>query len=273
MVRAPRIPYDTRSKVPIDLKTCARQIRSRESNFTRLIGQFRMSPAVIRVWPRTSGCGIPAAARAASLMLVVPCGLRIAAEMKGVFGWSVLQNLSRRIRVPSLAGALLLVAGVVASAAFGRAPATVCSPGQLRAVYVNSTRAMGTIAGEYGFENVTARRCGLRGYPRVQMLTRSGSVLATRYEHEAPGAFGIGSTKVVLAGHGIAYFAIVYASETGFGRLRCPTSAALKLTPPGLSVGLVLTGKGGQITPYGGSTVHLECGTVRVSLVAAKRFQ
>jgi hypothetical protein len=148
-----------------------------------------------------------------------------------------------------------------------------CIGSQLSAVYINSTAAAGTPIGEYGFENLTARTCDLSGYPRVQMLTRTGAALPTTSQRTAKGAFGITATPVTLAKHAIAYFAVTYASQTGFGRLRCPTSAALRLTPPGGTAGLLLKGGDGQIRPYDGTTVHLQCGIVRASPVTAKRFQ
>jgi hypothetical protein len=104
------------------------------------------------------------------------------------------------------------------------------------------------------------------------MLTSSGRSLPTTETH-APGAYGIGTRPVALAPSKVGYFGVHYPSATGFGRLRCPTSAALRLSAPGTGVGLVLRGRGGRIQPYGGSIPHLRCGTVRVSAVSARRFQ
>jgi hypothetical protein len=148
----------------------------------------------------------------------------------------------------------------------------VCRPGQLAVLFVNSSGAAGSIDVQYGFRNHSARTCALRGFPRVQMLTSSGHALPTTETH-APGAYGIGTRPVTLAPTKVGYLGVHYPSATGFGRLHCPTSAALRLTAPGTSVGLVLRGRGGRIQPYGGSIPHLNCGTVRVSPVGARRFQ
>jgi len=149
----------------------------------------------------------------------------------------------------------------------------VCSPGGLAAVYVDSSGAAGSDIVEYGFRNLTTRRCELTGYPAVQMLTTSGGKLSTTDEHAAAGAFGITIKPVPIAHNAVAYFGVVYASATGFANLSCPSSAALRLTPPGATTGLVLKGRGGRIQPYGGTTVHLQCGIVHVGPVTAKRFQ
>jgi hypothetical protein len=55
--------------------------------------------------------------------------------------------------------------------------------------------------------------------------------------------------------------------------LTCPTSAALKFTPPQDTGTVTLRGSPAQIAPYGGTTQHLDCGIVHVTAVTAKRFQ
>jgi hypothetical protein len=159
--------------------------------------------------------------------------------------------------------------------ALGASPAGAavphCSAGQLAAVYVNATAGAGSRDAEYGFRNL-GRPCTLRGFPGVVMLAGSGAALPTTEQH-APGAYGIPVTLVPL-GHGAAaYFGVHYASQTGYDGLSCPTSAALRLTPPGTTGGLVVRGRGGTIQPYGGTIPHLHCGIVHVSPVGARRFQ
>lgn len=167
-------------------------------------------------------------------------------------------------------GALILaLTGAMARASTST---PLCTARQLSAVYVDSSGAAGSIDGEYGFENTSTQRCEITGYPRVQMLKASGEKLSTT-EQLAPGAYGITVKPVLLAHKAIAYFGLHYAAQTGYGNLKCPTSAALRLTPPGPSVGLVLHGIGGKIQAYGGSIPHLHCGILEVSAVSAKRFQ
>jgi hypothetical protein len=131
---------------------------------------------------------------------------------------------------------------------------------------------MGTVAAEFGFTNHSAKTCSLYGYPGVQMLMKSGKNLSTTDE-KASGAFGIQEKTVVLASGKTAYFGVLYADQTGYAKLTCPTSAALQFTPPQDTAKVTVYGSPTQIAPYGGSTEHLHCGIVRVTAVTAKRFQ
>ena len=174
-----------------------------------------------------------------------------------------------------VAATLAAAAGAAAALALGASPAGAaappCSAGQLAAVYVNGTAGAGSRDAEYGFRN-RGRPCTLRGFPGVVMLATSGAALPTT-EQRAPGAYGI-AVGLVPLGHGaVAYFGVHYASQTGYDGLRCPTSVALRLTPPGATAALVVRGGGGIIQPYGGTIPHLRCGIVHVSPVGARRFQ
>ena len=104
------------------------------------------------------------------------------------------------------------------------------------------------------------------------MLTKSGRNLSTS-DQKAPGTFGIKEKIVILAKGKTAYFGVLYASQTGYGKLTCPTSSALKFTPPQSTGSVTLHGSAAQMTPYGGTTEHLECGILRITAVTAKRFQ
>ncbi len=173
---------------------------------------------------------------------------------------------------PVVAAAAVLALAPGPNAAGARAGVPVCAASRLATVYVNTTAGAGSRDGEYGFRNRSAGRCRLRGYPAVQMLKLSGAALSTTDE-PAPGAYGIAVTPVTLAPGAVAYFGVHYAASTGYGTLRCPTSAALKLTAPGTAAGLTLHGPGGRIQPYGGSIPHLHCGILHVSALTARRFQ
>jgi hypothetical protein len=168
-----------------------------------------------------------------------------------------------------------VAAGAVAAVAVGASPAgaagSQCSAGQLAAVYVDATAGAGSRDAEYGFRNL-GRPCTLSGFPGVVMLAGSGAVLPTTEQH-APGAYGIAVRQVPLGRGAVAYFGVHYASQTGYDGLRCPTSAALRLTAPGTTAAPVVRGRGGMIQPYGGTIPHLRCGIVHVSPVGARRFQ
>jgi hypothetical protein len=175
----------------------------------------------------------------------------------------------------ALVPAMGLVAAVSpASAARVRSPASVprCVRSALAVWSGRSTGAAGTIAAEFGFMNHSAKTCSLYGYPHVQLLTKTGKNLSTT-EQTAPGAFSIKEKTVVLAPNETAYFGVLYADESGYPNLTCPTSAALKFTPPQTTRTVTLYGSHARIAPYGGSTEHLHCGVVRITAVTAKRFQ
>jgi hypothetical protein len=124
---------------------------------------------------------------------------------------------------------------------------------------------LGTIYWEYGFLNVGRQTCVMRGFPAVTMLDNSGRRMPTIVRRIRPGATGYGTVTLVTLRKGErAWFIVFYADETGYGFDRCPTSARLRLTPPGDAHGVVLRGAHGRITPYGGTVHHLHCGIVNV---------
>ncbi|MGA2805745.1 MAG: DUF4232 domain-containing protein [Acidimicrobiales bacterium] len=171
-------------------------------------------------------------------------------------------------------GAFLLPATAMAASANSATPATVprCTTASLL-VWVGPTQgAAGSVAAEFGFTNHSSGTCSLYGYPLVQMLNKSGKDLSTS-DQRAPGAFSIKERTVLLAPGKTAYFGVVYASQTGYANLICPSSAALRFTLPQSTGTLTLHGAHARITPYGGSTEHLQCGIVHVTPVTATRFQ
>ncbi len=171
-------------------------------------------------------------------------------------------------------GAILLPATAMAASATSGAPATVprCAAASLLVWVGPAQGAAGSVAAEFGLTNHTANTCFLYGYPRVQMLDKSGKDLSTS-DQEAPGAFSIQEKKVVLAPGKTAYFGVTYASQTRYAPLTCPTAATLKITPPQDIRTVTLHGPHAQIAPYGGTNGRLECGIVHVTAVTAKRFQ
>lgn len=179
----------------------------------------------------------------------------------------------------ALAVALVPTIGLVAttsSAAPARAASASvprCATRSLLIWVGRSAVAMGTVADEFGFTNNSAKTCSLYGYSRVQLLEKSGKNQST-FDHKAsPGAFGIEEKIVVLAPGKTAYFGVVFHDQTGFANLTCPTSSALRFTPPQDTATVTMHGSNAEIAAYSGTTEHLVCGNVSVTPVTAKRFQ
>jgi len=166
----------------------------------------------------------------------------------------------------------LAVAVSPTSAARAAAAASVprCATASLRIWVGTGSGAMGTVAVEFGFTNHSAKTCSLYGYPRVQMLTKSGKNLSTTDQRGA-GYFGIQERTVVLAPGKTAYFGILYHDFSGYANVTCPESAALKFTPP-QDIRTILVYKSAQIAPYGMNLGYTHCGDVRVTPVTAESF-
>jgi hypothetical protein len=126
----------------------------------------------------------------------------------------------------------------------------------------------GTIGQEYGFLNVGRHTCVMRGFPAITMLDNSGRRVPTIVRRTRPGAPGFGPAQLVALRTGErAWFIVSWADGTRYAHARCPTSARLRLTPPGDGHGVVLRGPQGRITPHGGAIDHLDCGIVNVGPV------
>jgi len=108
----------------------------------------------------------------------------------------------------------------------------------------------------------------MRGFPAVTTLDSSGRRVRTIVRRARPGASGFGAVQIVTLRTGQrAWFIVSWADGTGYAHASCPTSAQLRLTPPGAGRGVVLRGPHGRITPYGGAAGHLQCGAVTVGPV------
>lgn len=138
-----------------------------------------------------------------------------------------------------------------------------CQAGSLRLSFIDSSPAAGSIGASYGLQNTSSATCSLTGYPGLQLLGPSRP-LPTTVSQSA--AFPINSVGLVPTATG--FLGITYPSQTGFGNLSCPTSSALGVTPPGSpGVQLVLSGAGGQIQAFGGTTQNLMCGQLNVTAI------
>jgi hypothetical protein len=143
-----------------------------------------------------------------------------------------------------------------------------CQPSQLN-LTTDAAHSSGGAAGSLGitymFTNTSATACTLGGFPGLQLLNASGQPLNTTTirNSETP------STVTLQPGRH-AWFDIEFPTQTGFGSLQCPTSAALAVIPPNDTTALVIRGSGGQIGAYGGDIPHLMCGNINVSPVLAQ---
>lgn len=177
--------------------------------------------------------------------------------------------MSKRLLAMLSIVALLSLGAVTSTSAAASARTPRCAASSLRTWVGISGTAMGTVANQYGFTNRSSSKCSLYGYTHVQLLKKSGANLSTT-DQKAPGEFGIKEKVVVLSPGKTAYFGVIYHNQTGYGTLTCPTSAAIRLTPPQQTGTLKLNA---HIAAYSGSTEHLVCGVLRITPVTATKFQ
>jgi hypothetical protein len=89
-------------------------------------------------------------------------------------------GLTRRaLNLIATAAACWVVGGVLAAAATGSARAVrQCASAQLRlGFYAAGGTYEGLLDVEYGFQNVGAAKCSLRGFPRIVLMTKHGHAI------------------------------------------------------------------------------------------------
>ena len=166
-----------------------------------------------------------------------------------------------------LAAAAIASAGAAAPSLAGSGGSR-CLSSKLR-VRLRGGVAAGSVGDTVTFTSVAASTCTLRGYPKLQMLTANGHRLATHLRRGASVTVPAMPTRTVtLVPGAAASFDLGYADATGYARLKCPTSARVKITPP-KSTGQITVSW--HLQPYGGSIEHLRCGIITVSPVFAGR--
>jgi hypothetical protein len=170
--------------------------------------------------------------------------------------------------VSFIAATLALVVPVPVSAA--RLSAPRCAARQLSARAGGSGVAAGSELVELAFVNQGPGTCALYGYPHLSMIDADGRPIATTDRDALPGFDSVAKRVVTLAPGRSAWFGVFFADATGYGTLKCPTAARLRLTPPRVDGAVALTGDGARIAPYGGSIPHLHCGDVQLTPVTAK---
>ena len=143
-----------------------------------------------------------------------------------------------------------------------------CHSAQLRVKLGWASGAAGHIGQLVSFENASATRCTLYGYPGLQMLAASGRQIRTQVLRGV--AYTVPSVPeriVILAPGQEASFDLGYDDGTGYGNESCPTSARVEVTPPNAYAPITVVWR---MQPYGGGTIqHLRCGQITVSPVFA----
>lgn len=121
-----------------------------------------------------------------------------------------------------------------------------------------------------GLKNVSKTTCTLTGYPDLQMLDAKGDPIATHVLYRPSYTLVTQAEKLVLLTPGaIAMFDLGFDNGTGYGTSICPTSAQVKITPPGSTEPLTVSW---QIQPYGGGTIpKLRCGEISVTRIYGPR--
>lgn len=145
------------------------------------------------------------------------------------------------------------------------APLRTCVPAQLSVIAGGSQGAAGHVGRQYQLQNSSSTPCTLHGYPGLRLLDASGKPMVTTVARQP----GLPIPTVTLGAGGSAYFTALWADATGFAGASCPTSASLQITPPNDTMQLTVSGPAGAIGAYGGTTEHLQCGTITVTPVSA----
>jgi len=116
------------------------------------------------------------------------------------------------------------------------ATAPECSSSQLRLAYAGTQGATGHLEVTFRFDNVSTRRCALRGHPNARLLGPTGKPLPMRVQW-GDGFFpDIARTAgtVLVAPGGAARFGMSFAVNNEFAHAHvCRTAAAAMSTAPG----------------------------------------
>jgi hypothetical protein len=108
-----------------------------------------------------------------------------------------------------------------------------CATSSLTASVYGGNGAAGTIETTIALTSSAATSCTLGGYPGLQMLSASGSLLPTNVVRKGTYSFTAmaPSTVSVVPGHAV-YFNMGYSDVPSGSETSCPTSATLRVTPP-----------------------------------------
>lgn len=116
-----------------------------------------------------------------------------------------------------------------------------------------SSGAAGTIETTVALKSTATTPCTLGGYPGLQMLSSTGSALATTVVRKGSYSFTAMAPATVTVSPGQAvYFNIGYSDVPSGSETSCPTSASLEVTPPNATDHLTITA---ALAPCGGGTM------------------
>ncbi|MEJ2631055.1 MAG: DUF4232 domain-containing protein [Acidihalobacter sp.] len=172
-------------------------------------------------------------------------------------------------RLAGLCGTALFalpLAGCAGGSARTSAAPPICRTNQLALRAGQADAGMGHVTQALVLERRGTGSCRLFGTPRVQLLDSHGAPLPTvQRTTPYPLVPGRMPPMIRLAPGEKAHFTVHYATATGYGSERCPTAAALAVTPPGATGTLHLKL---SITAYGGTVAKLICGELLVSALS-----
>jgi hypothetical protein len=182
----------------------------------------------------------------------------------------------RRTRIPLIGTALMLsvalAAGLPAARNLGARPAVAapvaqavhnCPNFQLLPGIQGSQGAAGTIVMIYRLHNLFSGACTLYGYPGILLLDKNFGSEHTVVHRGLPVGHAIPKQLVTVAGHGNAYFTLLY-NQVPVGSQPCETARYLMITPPNDFLPIVT-----HAAP-GGGLIHPCTGNVYVSPVTAQ---
>jgi len=201
-----------------------------------------------------------------SWRLVVP-GVAVAALLAGCGSHSAASTTTAptTTAAPTNTAALTTTSTTVAPTTTIVVTAKTCVPAQLTVIAGDSNGAAGHQGRVYQLQNSSSAPCTLFGYPGLALLNGSSAQLPTTVVRQP----GFAELTVGLPPGASAYFTASWPDATGYAGASCPTSASLEITPPDDTTQVVVGGAGGTIQAFGGTTTHLQCGTITVTPVRA----
>ncbi len=162
--------------------------------------------------------------------------------------------------------ALAALAAITPASASASAPHR-CYSSQLAVTPGQAQGAAGSVGQTVQLRNLAHVTCTLEGYPGMLLLNGAGHALPTVVHRGASVTVSARAVSLVTLAPGqSAAFDIGYASATGYGNKRCPTSTRVEITPPNDFAPLTINWR---LQPFGGTIQQLRCGLINVSPVYA----
>jgi hypothetical protein len=128
----------------------------------------------------------------------------------------------------------------------GPQPIEPCRGADLSVRHVNDDAAMGGhLLTEYGFKNNSANACTLKGYPRFELLARSGQLLANGRAINSRKLMGEETATApqlvrIEAGKEASFRVYTNNGGAGYTGKGCPSSRKVRIVAPGTTRAFVL---------------------------------